>query len=170
MLRLAMNSNSFPTTSRKDFDSKISAKKTFSKFVNTSNTEDISVVNDIPYNHREVSVIKLKDDHKISSLQYADTLIDRKFRSLVTLWKKETSSKSLISDKSTHPAYQQIISMGEKAIPLLLRELTLSPDHWFWALRTITRTNPVKPEHRGKIKLMTKDWLDWGRQHGYERP
>ena len=39
--------------------------------------------------------------------------------------------------KLKHPAYQQIISMGEAALPLILRELERNKDHWFLALMAI---------------------------------
>jgi hypothetical protein len=120
------------------------------------------------YNHREFSITQLKEDHERTPQYYADIMLVHKFRGLVATWKEETGSKSIVSEKVVHPAYQQIISIGEKAIPLLLRELAVNPDHWFVALRSITGINPVKPEHRGRIKLMAKDWLDWGSKHGYE--
>jgi hypothetical protein len=66
-----------------------------------------------------------------------------------------------------HSAYQQIIGLGAECVPLLLAELERTPDHWFWALRSITGENPVRPEHRGKLALMAKDWIDWGRGQGY---
>lgn len=74
---------------------------------------------------------------------------------------------SILSKKVIHPAYQRIIGMGDKAIPLLMRELKREPNHWFWALRAITGANPVKPENRGRVKRMAQDWLDWGHEHDY---
>ena len=67
----------------------------------------------------------------------------------------------------SHPAYQQIVGMGDKAIPLILRELEQAPDHWFWALKAITGVNPVPREERADIKAMAKHWLEWGREEGY---
>lgn len=46
-----------------------------------------------------------------------------------------------------HPAYQQIIGMGEKALPLILRDLRDRPTgHWFWALNAITGEEPTLGE------------------------
>jgi hypothetical protein len=126
------------------------------------------VIKFVRYNHREFSITQLKKDYEKTPQYYADIMLVRKFRGLVATWKEETGSKSIVSEKVVHHAYQQIISIGEKAIPLLLRELAVNPDHWFVALRSITGINPVKPEHRGRIKLMAKDWIDWGNKHGYE--
>ncbi|MEG3848501.1 hypothetical protein QT971_14170 [Microcoleus sp. herbarium19] len=75
---------------------------------------------------------------------------------------------SLVAQKSMHAAYQRIIGMGPAVVPLILRDLEQKPDHWFWALRAITGDNPVKPEQRGRMKLMTQAWIEWGKEHGYE--
>jgi hypothetical protein len=53
-------------------------------------------------------------------------------------------------------------------IPLLLRELQATPDHWFWALKELTGENPVTPASRGNVAAMAKCWLDWGKQKGYQ--
>ncbi|MEH2249223.1 hypothetical protein [Nostoc sp.] len=90
------------------------------------------------------------------------------FTELVNQWREENRGVSSTNQMSMHPAYQQIIGMGEAAIPLLLRELEKKTGRWFWALKSITREDPVPPEHRGNTKEMTKIWLDWGRQRGYK--
>ena len=64
------------------------------------------------------------------------------------------------------PAYQQIIGMGPRVLPLILRELEHKPEHWFWALRLIAQEDPVLPDHRGVVAEMTQDWLKWGRRKG----
>ena len=73
------------------------------------------------------------------------------------------SQQSLLKD----PDYLKIISQGEKALPLIFKSLKKKPDHWFIALATITKANPVKPKNQGNLNAMTKDWLEWGRQQGY---
>ncbi|MBN4005478.1 MAG: hypothetical protein HWQ58_28340 [Nostoc sp. LPT] len=90
------------------------------------------------------------------------------FIKLANQWRSETKHLSLMSDMILHTAYQQIIGMGTDAVPLILEELSREPEHWFWALRSITGANPIKPEDRGRLKKMAEAWLDWGRQHGYK--
>ncbi|MDF5735474.1 MULTISPECIES: hypothetical protein [unclassified Nostoc] len=90
------------------------------------------------------------------------------FMKLANQWRSETKHMSLMSDMILHTAYQQIIGMGTNAVPLILEELSREPEHWFWALRSITGANPIKPEDRGRVKKMAEAWLDWGRQHGYK--
>ena len=91
----------------------------------------------------------------------------RKFNALKVEWETETAYLSSITEISTHPAYQQIIGMGPIAIPFILAEMKKNPGHWFWALRSITSEDPVLPEHRGRLKQMTEDWLKWGKEHSY---
>ena len=73
---------------------------------------------------------------------------------------------SSLSERFAHTAYQQIIAMGDAAVPLLLAELEREPDWWFAALKSITGADPVPPAHRGRLQDMTRAWLQWGRAHG----
>ncbi len=93
---------------------------------------------------------------------------EKKFRDLVTRWKADTRYTSSVTEMAVHPAYQQIIGMGESAVPLLLRELAENGGHWFWALGAITGEDPVPAESRGRIAEMTAAWLEWGRANGYQ--
>jgi hypothetical protein len=94
--------------------------------------------------------------------------LEAEFNSLAEEWRAETGMLSLVTQKSMHPAYQKIIGMGQPVVPLILRDLEQKPDHWFWALRAITGDNPVKPEQRGRMKMMAQAWIEWGKEHGYE--
>ena len=85
--------------------------------------------------------------------------IEEKFAELAARWRTETLPLSSSAQITAHPAYQAIIALGPAVIPLLMRELECSPDHWFAALRTLTGANPVPPEHQGRIREMAADWL-----------
>ena len=78
----------------------------------------------------------------------------RRFDRLAKQWAREASHYSSIQDMCMHPAYQRIIGMGPKAVPLILRQLERSPDHWFWALSAITEEEPVAEENWGRIDEM----------------
>jgi hypothetical protein len=93
--------------------------------------------------------------------------LEKRFAALAAEWKAERGHSSSISKLCTHPAYQQIIGMGQKAIPLLLRELEREPDHWFWALKAITGVNPVPQESRANLREMARHWVEWGHEQGY---
>jgi hypothetical protein len=90
----------------------------------------------------------------------------QRFQELVRQWKEATLFVSSITDMAMQPAYQQIIGMGKDALPLLVEELRLEPDHWFWALQAITGVNPVPAQDRGDVAKMTQAWLAWAEQQG----
>ena len=90
------------------------------------------------------------------------------FNDLVQVVIQETRSESSTVKISTHPAYQQIIGLGKPAVPLLLRELERQSGRWFWALKAISRFDPVASSDRGKTRKMIEAWLQWGTEAGYE--
>jgi hypothetical protein len=94
--------------------------------------------------------------------------LSQRFEALAAQWRRETRHLSLMSDIVLNSAYQQIIGMGKPAIALILEDLKQQPDHWFWALRSITGENPIQPDDRGRIARMAEAWLEWGKQHGYQ--
>jgi hypothetical protein len=93
------------------------------------------------------------------------------FQTLVSQWHKERGATSSITQMAVCPSYQQIIGMGDKAVPLILRQIENEvddPDHWFWALQAITRANPVPEDARGDMREMARVWLDWAYMEGYD--
>jgi hypothetical protein len=93
--------------------------------------------------------------------------LEQRFARVSAVWRKETWHLSSSTRMAEHPAYREIISLGEPVVPLLLRELATRPDHWFSALKAITGANPVDPTDHGRIDKMAAAWLAWGRAHGY---
>lgn len=93
--------------------------------------------------------------------------LSKEFEDLAKVWRKETKLLSFAEDKTSHWAYQKIMTMGYWAVPLILSEMEQRPGHWFFALQSITDEDPVKSEHAGNIALMTQDWLDFGKEEGY---
>jgi hypothetical protein len=89
------------------------------------------------------------------------------FRKCVSRWKHDTLHFSMIRDRAMHPAYQRIIGMGDKALPLIMRELVRELDDWFWALEAITGCDPVPATDRGDMIAMRSAWLEYGRKHDY---
>ena len=89
------------------------------------------------------------------------------FNRLVVEWKSGRRRGADVAQMTEHPAYQQIISLGEKAIPLILEELERQVDHWFTALHELTGTSPVPDESKGNIAEMRQAWLDWGKDEAY---
>jgi uncharacterized protein (DUF433 family) len=87
--------------------------------------------------------------------------LEAEFEALACQWKDATRYSSSTTEISTHPAYQRIIGMGRGVLPLIVRQLRQSPDHWFWALKALTGEDPVSPTDRGNISAMTEAWLEW---------
>jgi hypothetical protein len=94
-------------------------------------------------------------------------VLEKEFKDLADRWKTERRASSSTASLAMHPAYQKIIGMGQGAVPFILADLQRGVDHWFWALRAITRENPVSPENRGNLQAMAAAWLEWGRKNGY---
>ena len=93
--------------------------------------------------------------------------VRERFEALARRWKAETRRMATVREMVRHPAYREIIGMGGAAVPMLLRELERSPDHWFAALRAITASDPVPEEFRGDLRRMAECWIRWGRENGY---
>ncbi len=135
----------------------------FRDLIKSAKSEENRFVVREPLTHR-----RLRQSSRRSLDAYNEhVILVQKFNALATQWKKETNHMSLVDAIVLHPAYQQIIGMGYSVVPLILEQLKKQPDHWFWALRSITGENPIKPEDRGRMKKMAQAWLDWGKQHGY---
>ena len=96
-----------------------------------------------------------------------DEKLQARFHRLAAQWRDECQLLSSTTAKAMHPAYQQIIGLGPEALPLIFKELSEKPGHWFWALKSITGENPVSPADVGNVRRMTEAWLNWGREHGY---
>ena len=93
--------------------------------------------------------------------------IQRRFAALARVWLIETGGVSVSDRRIMHPAYQQIIGLGPRVIPVILQELEVRPNYWFWALRALTGENPVAEEDAGIMSRMVDTWLNWGYAHGY---
>src|SRR5437588_9911660 len=105
---------------------------------------------------------------KTKSGKVADRTFDMsRFQELVETWRNETGMLSSITKMIEHPAYQEIIRMGEAAVPHILVELRDRPDHWFTALEQIVRRDPVPHSDRYDPKKARDAWLSWGKAKGY---
>lgn len=80
-------------------------------------------------------------------------------------WQRDTRFTSSVSDIVMHPAYQRIIGLGPRVLPLIFTELSKAPGHWFWALRSIVGTDVAKDTRT--IEDATGEWLAWAREHNY---
>ena len=88
------------------------------------------------------------------------------FGRLAEQWKAKSAYLSNTIQMALLKPYQRIIGLGPAVVPLILEELRREPDHWFWALESITGADPVPPEVRGHVHQMADAWIAWGQQQG----
>ena len=93
--------------------------------------------------------------------------VEERFRRLEATWMAEAGFSSSSSELRGHPAFREIIGLGEAVVPLMLRDLEQRPQLWVWALPEITGANPVPAGDAGNIRKMSEAWLKWGRAKGY---
>lgn len=128
------------------------------RFLDLCSSESVGLSKEAESNLNMEAETLLK--HFLSELVFQENL-QVEFQNLVTQWKKDTRFSSSLLEICTNSSYQQIIGMGEEVLPLIFDELKKSPGHWFWALKAITRIDPVNPKDRGNLKEMTEAWLFW---------
>lgn len=90
--------------------------------------------------------------------------LEKLFNQYTAKWRNETAAHSSTYHITRNDNYIDIIGMGPAVIPLILKELLSEADHWFAALKAVTKEDPVPLEHYGHIEKMRQDWLDWGRR------
>lgn len=93
--------------------------------------------------------------------------IEETFRELCSKWREETEYLSSPYEIAMNDSYQQIIGLGEAAVSLILQDLAETYDHWFWALKAITRQNPASDHDAGDVRKIAEAWISWGKQEGY---
>ena len=95
-----------------------------------------------------------------------ETNVRERFQQLRNEWKTQSRYLSNTAQMAMLWPYQRIIGLGSIAVPLILAELRLETDHWFWALEAITGENPVPAEAAGNVRVAADAWLRWGRDKG----
>jgi len=132
----------------------------------TSSISDIEVRNPLQdvYEIRDSIVVGLMTGIVMA---YRENNFAIRFKELASQIEEDCILLSSPSQIALHPAYQKIIGMGEKIIPLLIEKLNSTPTIWFWALESITGINPVPKVHRGDVSLMIEDWQNWFNESKY---
>jgi hypothetical protein len=82
------------------------------------------------------------------------------FERLAEQVEKDTMHCSAPRTWINHPSYQEVIKMGEISVPWMIERLDIS-GKWMWALKIITKEDPIPKPHRGYVKKMIKDWKEW---------
>jgi hypothetical protein len=118
----------------------------------------------------EIIQVRRQENNFIVQIPRESVLTDQLFKQLqfqllAEKWKEDSKFLSFAKDSMQLPTYQAIIAMGKTALPYILEDMKIQPNHWFRALKAITGENPVLSEHRGNIQSMTNDWLLWGKEN-----
>lgn len=95
--------------------------------------------------------------------------VEKEFPELYEKWNKETGFLSNITTISMKPSYQVIMGLGNKAIPLMLRQFEAGKyHHWFWALYFLSGREiiPWDEKNNGRVALMAEAWVNWGKGKG----
>jgi hypothetical protein len=88
---------------------------------------------------------------------------EEKFRRLADRWHRTTDHLSVTFQILADRSYKEILTMGQRVIPLILADMRKRPGHWFEALELFTGENPARraKSHREAVEA----WLEWGKQH-----
>ncbi|HEV3080764.1 MAG TPA: hypothetical protein VGY66_13330 [Gemmataceae bacterium] len=98
----------------------------------------------------------------------AGETLEQRVERLLCRWRTETAVLSSSTRITAHPAYQEIITLGEAALPFLFRDMERTRDgHLSKALAAITGNHPIPPEQRGRIRKIAETWLSWAKERGY---
>jgi hypothetical protein len=93
--------------------------------------------------------------------------VEQRFRRLEATWQAAVCYSSSPSEHWNHPAFREIISLGEVVVPLMLRDLEQAPHLWVWALPEITGADPEPEVPAGNVAKKSEAWLRWGKEQGY---
>lgn len=85
------------------------------------------------------------------------------FNALTDEWITATRLSSSLAETCMHPAYQQIIGLGPKVLPLILEDVEAGELHWGWALRALTGRDAA--EGVQTLPDARDAWLRWRRNH-----
>ena len=89
--------------------------------------------------------------------------VELEFYRLAENWKHETASLSSIIEKTNHKDYLKIIEMGQNVLPFILRSLSEDADHWFVALKKISKEDPIPAG--ATFTDSVRGWLKWGEKN-----
>lgn len=90
-----------------------------------------------------------------------------RFDRLAARWRDETALTSSTTRIVSHPAYLEIVGMGQEALPLIFEDLRKGPEHWAPALTAITGVQPITAAQAGDMQAIADAWLAWARIHNY---
>ncbi len=97
--------------------------------------------------------------------EYKQQIVKHQFEEYKTEWENLTAFSSSITEIVDNNPYRSIIGLGRDVVPFIIKDLSQTQNHWFYALTKITGKNPIPEAHAGNVELMTKDWLSWANEN-----
>lgn len=99
--------------------------------------------------------------------QPVETLEER-FQRLLETWHRATDHHSSLTIIRSHPAFRELVALGDPAVPLMLRALA-DPFNFelTTALQAITGEAPAAVEAPADREGIVNAWLRWGGQRGH---
>jgi len=93
-------------------------------------------------------------------------LIDAK---LNRIW-EDTKVHSNLQIVVDHPAFKELVEMGPKIIPYIVHYMTQKKADWthMMLLGTITKENPIAPQHAGNFNMHLAEWIIWYEHSKYK--
>lgn len=76
-------------------------------------------------------------------------------------WRSETAFDSNLDAIVSHASFRDIVGLGQRAVPLIIDELSIRPSLLVYALEDIVGEQPYAPNTQGNIRAMTDYWLLW---------
>jgi hypothetical protein len=89
------------------------------------------------------------------------------FAGYVRRWDEATAMRSLSDMATVNHYFYRILAMGERAIPLVLREMSLRRRRWFRAMQALAPYGDDPAKDAKTFDEGVDAWLAWGRERGY---
>ena len=98
-------------------------------------------------------------------IELSEREFEEVFRGLSDAWIRETRQVSDLVEILLNPVHLQIIGLGPRVIPLILREVEANTADWVIALESLTRQKLGSPA--SDFDEIRELWLAWGKETGY---
>jgi len=93
-----------------------------------------------------------------------------RFEALNAEWLTETTFQPSVTRICTHPAFLDIVSMGEMAVPFIVESLRQRPSFLIEALRRIVGSPPETAiATNGEVQEAAAAWIQWFDRAQYRR-
>lgn len=87
--------------------------------------------------------------------------LKQKFQEFENSWTKKTRYFNFIDEIINDVDFQNIIKMGDSAIPFILESINEKPSHLVWALNIIKDSNIS--QNKLTVSEACKAWVKWGK-------